>query len=355
MGGIGNKSLDASLRRPVVGAGLGNGNRSDPRTQGLLTDRRSDYRSASPKSPPRSQDAFDPEMTERSYSPRTVADALGVSESSLKRWCDQGKLEISKTAGGHRRIPRAAALAFARTHHCDLAKPELLGLPDLKTEKPTSLEEARASFLESVLEGRETACRRILIQLFLDGHSVAALGDHLIAPTFHQVGQLWACSRLDIYQERLGCEICLRLLHELRGMLSSPGVSAPLAIGGTPEGDLYSLPTALVELVAIEHGFRAVNLGTHLPISTLESALRRYRPRLFWLSASSIEDPDRFVSDYERLFEASEGRVAMVVGGRAIDESIRKRIRYTLHCDRLEVLETFLQTLFPKPARPSID
>ena len=45
-------------------------------------------------------------------SPKQVARALGVSESSLKRWCDKGLIPTERTAGGHRRLPLAGVLDF---------------------------------------------------------------------------------------------------------------------------------------------------------------------------------------------------------------------------------------------------
>ncbi|MBK6463401.1 MAG: helix-turn-helix domain-containing protein [Myxococcales bacterium] len=49
-------------------------------------------------------------------SPREVAKALGVSESAVKRWCDDGLLPFERTPGGHRRVPSHAVLRFAREH-----------------------------------------------------------------------------------------------------------------------------------------------------------------------------------------------------------------------------------------------
>ncbi|HEX9106572.1 MAG TPA: MerR family DNA-binding transcriptional regulator, partial [Longimicrobiales bacterium] len=47
-------------------------------------------------------------------SPRELAEAVGVSESSLKRWADRGVLAVERTAGGHRRIPLGEAVRFIR-------------------------------------------------------------------------------------------------------------------------------------------------------------------------------------------------------------------------------------------------
>ncbi len=62
-------------------------------------------------------------------SPNQAARAMGVSESSLKRWCDQGLIKLVRTAGGHRKLSRADVLRFIRERDQPLASPEVLGLP----------------------------------------------------------------------------------------------------------------------------------------------------------------------------------------------------------------------------------
>ncbi|OYW17913.1 MAG: hypothetical protein B7Z55_11620, partial [Planctomycetales bacterium 12-60-4] len=68
--------------------------------------------------------------------PKQVAVAIGVSESSLKRWCDRGILPTVRTAGGHRRIPTSGVLKFLQQSGHPLVQPEVLGLPRL--DRPTN-------------------------------------------------------------------------------------------------------------------------------------------------------------------------------------------------------------------------
>ena len=38
------------------------------------------------------------------YSTRQVAELLGVSVDTIRRWCDEGRLNSAKTEGGHRTV-----------------------------------------------------------------------------------------------------------------------------------------------------------------------------------------------------------------------------------------------------------
>ena len=67
----------------------------------------------------------------QTLSPRELARALGVSESSLKRWADDGKIRFSRTVGGHRRIAVSDALQFARDAKLPLVRPDVLGLREV--------------------------------------------------------------------------------------------------------------------------------------------------------------------------------------------------------------------------------
>ena len=62
-------------------------------------------------------------------SPKQLARAIQVSESSIKRWCDQGVISTVRTAGGHRRIDMPDVMRFLRDNRYDLVRPEVLGLP----------------------------------------------------------------------------------------------------------------------------------------------------------------------------------------------------------------------------------
>jgi excisionase family DNA binding protein len=278
--------------------------------------------------------------------PKQVAQAIGVSESSLKRWCDRGLLPIVRTAGGHRRLPIAGVVAFLREGSQRLVRPELLGLPANTGRGPLVTDRAADQLREALVAGDEDVSRQIVLDLYLARHRVSAICDRTIAPAFRRIGSQWESGRTEVYQERRACQITLRILHEIRGVLPAPETSAPVAIGGTPEGDFYVLPTTAVELVLRECGWRATSLGSSLPRATLEAAIRNSRPRLFWLSVSHVRKESELFEQSAVLYEAAAAAgAAMLVGGRALTERLRQHMQYSAHGDDLKHLESFLATL----------
>lgn len=60
------------------------------------------------------------------YRPGQVADLLGVSVDTVRRWCDEGRLGTTRSPGGHR-IVTGAELARFLTDRADAWEPA--GLP----------------------------------------------------------------------------------------------------------------------------------------------------------------------------------------------------------------------------------
>lgn len=281
-------------------------------------------------------------------SPKQVARAIGVSEASLKRWCDKGLLAASRTAGGHRRLTLAAVVAFLRDTGRPLVRPELIGLPATCGQTDVVLARSVERLQEALEAGEEPRVRAILFDLYLAGHDVDAIGDKVVAPAFHAIGRRWEAGTCEVYQERRACEVSLRALYYLSAALPTPPSDAPRALGATLEGDWYTQAVTLAELALREAGWRAESLGSGLPVASLCHAVTGIRPRLVWLSVSAVSSEDAFVADYDRLFEvAQRGRVAIAVGGNALTPGIRQRIRYSAYCDNLCHLTTFAQSIAP--------
>ncbi|WP_145370170.1 MerR family transcriptional regulator [Maioricimonas rarisocia] len=280
-------------------------------------------------------------------SPKQVARAIGASESSVKRWCDQGVISTVRTAGGHRRIPVNAVLSFAKSHGHKLVQPEVLGLPPSTTGAgERSLERARKRLLAALVSGEDVLSRQLVLDLYIAKHRVSRICDEVLAPVFHEIGDLWECGDAEVYQERRACEICLRVLHELERLMPPVPADGPVAIGGALDLDPYSLPTTMAELTMRQCGWKGVSLGSLLPAASIANAIADIGPRLVWISVSHADDADRIVEAMNQVYEAArKHKAALAVGGAALTEEIRRRVRYSAFCDTMAHLETFADSL----------
>ncbi|MFN3190906.1 MAG: helix-turn-helix domain-containing protein [Aureliella sp.] len=280
---------------------------------------------------------------------RQVAEALSVSESSVKRWCNNGVIPTVRTVGGHRRIPLSTFLKFLEDTDRTVTAP-IAGIIERTVSEPVTAfsGDPRSLFHDALSSGEESKCRELLTAAYASKESIAWLADEFIASTMKAFGDEWSCGDLEVYQERRGCEICSRLLYEFRRLIPEPPENGPLAIGGAPEGDLYSLPSQIVELVLRECGWRAMNLGSNLPIPTLAAAVAEHKPRLLWLSVSHLDDRERFVRQYQEMCRDLPAETMVVIGGRALDDEIRPNLEYTGHCDNMQQLSSFAKALHGK-------
>lgn len=286
-------------------------------------------------------------------STQTVARALGVSVTTVKRWVDDGVLPAHKTAGGHRKVLLADVVRLVHEGnwpHVDLG---LLTGPAAGGDPPDAVVLA-GQLSKALADGDELAARSLLHGAWQAGMPLEHLADAVVAPAMAGLGHGWEAGKLDVYQEHRGTQVCLAALLDLKKRLAeNAGLGRPRAVGGGPERDHYHLANLLAEMVLCDGGWEAINVGPNTPMASLRLALRKYRPRLLWLSCSHLANPKTFLNEYADLYnEAQSAGVAVAVGGRALTEAIRARMPCTTYGSNLAHLAAFARRLHPRPCRP---
>lgn len=284
-------------------------------------------------------------QTNRRYvSPVQVARALGVSESTVKRWVDTNRLAAHRTVGGHRRILVQDVVELVRRE-----KLPHLELTALQEADPLSISELAEEFQGALLAGNSDEVRYLILDAHQAGHSISTLADQVISPVMACVGHGWFSGEVDIYHEHRATQLCLSPLLALEARIQAAHPvtdDTPLALGGGPEGDHYILANLLVAMALREIGWRVQNIGPNTPFDSLRRAMTDLRPRLVWLSCSHIADVQSFLHEYEAFYKHAErARVAVAVGGRAIDEPLRRRMTFTHFGDHIGHLTAYASQL----------
>ncbi len=259
----------------------------------------------------------------QTIAPKDLAAAIGVSESSVKRWADEGRIDVSRTVGGHRRIAVADAIRFIRETGACVTRPELLGLSELE-HLPSDLrtnQNPEETLYQALEKGDGPVVRGILQSLFVNGTSVAAICDGPFAGAMRRIGTMWMHAEWGIFIEHRATDIAIQAMNQLRTLIGSPQPTSPVVLGGAPEGDLYVLPSLMVAATLASIGFKDINLGARTPVSVLQSGARQYDARLVWMSFSV--SPVRKTIGQEVIDLAQSLRrsgTAFVVGGRCTGE-----------------------------------
>jgi methylmalonyl-CoA mutase cobalamin-binding subunit len=244
----------------------------------------------------------------RAITPRQLADAIGVSESSLKRWADAGRIQVSRTEGGHRRITLTEAVRFIRDSRALVVRPEILGLPAANDDQDVTL-------TKMLLGGDGRGVTGYLLARFLAGSSVAALCDGPLRAALSHIGTLWRHAEQGVMVEHRATAILIESLGALRALIQDPP-GAPVAVGGGLAADPYVIPSMMCATALSEIGMRPVNLGADTPGSALVQAVRDERAQLVWISVTAPPSETALAELGGVCRELVALGVPVVVGGR---------------------------------------
>lgn len=283
----------------------------------------------------------------------TVARALGVSVSTVKRWVDDGILPAHKTAGGHRKLLIADVLELAR--RTDLPHADLSQLmDDLRGKTINTGANIGEELHRALISGDGDKVRVLIFGSYRRGVSIAEIADQAVAPAMAAIGREWEAGKIDVMEEHRASQLCASVLYELKAKLEErAGRSRPRAVGAAPEDDYSTLPTLLAQMTLLDAGWDAVNLGPDTPFKSLARAIVELHPRLMWVSISHLGPEQAFVAAYREFYRQAEvAHVPVAIGGYGLKDAIRSRIPYTTYGDRLSHLAAFARTLHPRPTRP---
>src|SRR5688500_2338784 len=166
---------------------------------------------------------------ERLLTTKELAEAIGASESSLRRWTDGGAIRTSRTVGGHRRIPLSEAIRFIRETRATVLRPQVLGLDaslataaPLNGEGPSDAKAAEALY-QALKDGDAAAANAQVLARYLGGTPLAAVLDGPVARAMHRLGELWKHDDRGILIEHRATDICVQAVNHLRQLIGPPG------------------------------------------------------------------------------------------------------------------------------------
>jgi excisionase family DNA binding protein len=287
-------------------------------------------------------------------SPKELGAAIGVSESSLKRWADSGRLHVARTAGGHRRIDRSEAIRFVRSQGFALERPGILGLEDIDAiSAGPDLDDPATALHDALSKGEAERARGLALARYVEGMPLALIIDRMIAPAMRAIGNRWRHGADGILIEHRAADICSQILDRIRSL----GVIGPdrcAAVGGSPADDPYVLPSLMAASVLASEGWDEVNLSANTPASVLAQAAVESRANLVWIAFSTEDGAGRVqkvIGDLRGALADAAMDPSIVIGGPALNAETAINIPGVYHARSMTELAAFAQGL--RSSRPA--
>ena len=268
---------------------------------------------------------------------KQTAEILKVSQSTVKRLCDDGVLASMRTPGGHRRISLKSLRAWQ--NQTGREANERVGnrrekLPLLHYE----------DFLKLLLNDQradvDDAVQRVRKRL-----SIAELCDNTLAPALVKLGWMHQRGELDDYQIHSACQRVRSLLFRMSDNLNLHAQSLR-AVGASVIGDTADLASLFAEVSLREIGWDAESLGADLTGTSLSAAANDRGASLVWVCYTHVQPMDLMLEHNRQVNERLPQDARLVIGGGALTPELRRSLVYHFFGDSLVHLASFVQSQF---------
>jgi MerR family transcriptional regulator, light-induced transcriptional regulator len=118
---------------------------------------------------------------------------------------------------------------------------------------------------------------------------------HVLQPVLYEIGRRWERGQIEVSAEHFASAFVIRRLGALFN-LSQPEAGRGPVVAACLEGELHEIGLLLTCLFLSRRGVKIVYLGPNLPLDDLIETVRRLRPPLVLLSASTPEAAEQLAA-----------------------------------------------------------
>jgi excisionase family DNA binding protein len=257
-----------------------------------------------------------------------VARLFNVTETTVKRWADEGTLKCQKTPGGHRKFEIRNVVEFAEQNQFDpVGALEIPGDEDLGSkiqvavlgrEFPTLV----SAYLRKALVQEESGLFPFLSYLYQHCIQLWEMHDLVIRPALHEIGERWSRGEIGVDDEHRASYETLEALAMLQlqiGMKSCCGHSVVCATLGD---ELHEIGLRCAHYLFESQGWVSRYLGSRVPSEAINAAIVHWKPDIVCLSSTYKAPADR-QKQLRSIVDAAGCVGAVVLAGGALADSLK--------------------------------
>jgi excisionase family DNA binding protein len=290
-------------------------------------------------------------MKSSPMSTEQVAQLLQVTETTIKRWADEGKISCSRTPGGHRKFMLADVVRFAEEHALPLNG--ALPAPGAETEQLRNALLIRnySPIIHALEQAALRADRARISELFLtlarNQIPFPVIVDNMIRPALASVGAAWIAGKLEIHQEHRATHALMESLPGLFRELHRKPANGLTAVCACAPGEHHDLGLRSLAYALELEGWHVHYLGADTPFKSIESCLRKVRPDLLCLSVTAPTPPKQLMARVHAIGKAAASiGTTVMLGGYSVADSTPGEL--ACHCIASSIQEAigFLRDRF---------
>lgn len=300
-------------------------------------------------------------MNETSLPTREVSALLGVTETTIKRWADEGKIPCVRTPGGHRKFSLSDVAAFAESQGLRLAGVQP---PPMTSQQLEQLQIGVALrdygriagvVKEEALQGDRKGLNELLLYLFKHHYTLPQVADEILRPAFLEIGERWMAGTLKVNQEHAASAALEDALVLSTASLHRKPTRNMLALCVCPAHEFHEIGLRCLASSLEVEGWKVRYIGPNTPLDDIAAQLRTFRPALVCVSVTIVRHWDMLIGGLEHLRNATHAiNGILIVGGRAVNQLRDRGLRVDYFADGLQQAIAFIKDYFhlrPGPRR----
>ncbi len=300
-------------------------------------------------------------MEPASLPTREVASLLGVTETTVKRWADSGRISCIRTPGGHRKFLLSDVARFAESQGLKLAGAQPPPMTQQQLEQlqiGVALRDYRriaAVLKEEALQGDRKGLVELLLYLFKHQFTLPLVADEILRPAFSEIGVLWQNGKLRVNQEHAASSALEDALILSTASLHRKPARHKAVVCACPSQELHALGLRCIAYSLEVEGWDVQYIGPNTPLTDIADQLPVYRPALVCVSVTIVRQRRQLLRELELLRKAVHAHKGiMVVGGRGAGQLRDVGLRADYVADGVQDAIAFVKEQFhlkPGPRR----
>lgn len=254
-------------------------------------------------------------------STQEVAGLFKVTETTVKRWADDGVIPCVKSPGGHRKFSLQDVIGFA----------EKQGYPISGTLEPplseAQMEQVRFAIhtqnyhkiaevlFDEALQADPEGLYQLLLYLSKHNVRLSTLADEVLRPPMVRIGELWQDGKLQIDQEHRTSRAMIDAMVRLAPELHKKRENGLLVACACLEGERHEIGLRSMAFALETEGWKVHYLGADIPYDTVAAYVARVKPNLLAVSFTASEPDDDLRKGFAKVARALRSSGGKFVAG----------------------------------------